>query len=262
MSSTQRKITLNEAGEALTKNLAVSYDATDKDVVHPDSGESDAILGVVERAYDSGESNLQIVIEGPAKIAVGGSLPFGSEFTFDSNNKAIPIVSAEQRAVGVYDQPKLDSNNEPRTLVSGESHTLTLYANKKARPLAQALRSVQFEFDATGGKAIGTHDLGIDLPAGAVLLYSHYEVITTFTSATDAATIALTAGSGTIKGAVAISNGANPWDDGLKDGAHTWAASAAQKLSAVGAINAVVAVEALTAGKLIGELVYALHPEA
>lgn len=262
MSSTQRKITLNEAGEALTKNLAVSYDSTDKDVVHPDSGESDALLGVVERAYDSGEANLQIVIEGPAKIAVGGSIPFGAEFTFDSNNKAVPITSAEQRAVGVYDQPKLDSNSEPRTLVSGESHTLTLYANKKVRSLGMALRSVQFSFDATGGKAIGEHDLNIDLPAGAVILYSHYEVTTTFTSATDAATIALKAGAATIKGAVAISNGANPWDDGLKDGAHDWAAANAQKNTAAGAVTATVAVEALTAGKLVGEIVYAYHPEA
>ena len=45
-----------------------------------------------------------------------------------------------------------------------------------------------YTFDATGGKAIGTHRLGT-LPGGATIRQAFIDVDTTATSATDAATI-------------------------------------------------------------------------
>lgn len=120
--------------------------------------------------------------------------------------------------------------------------------------------TVVLGFDATGGKAIGTYTLNtIDkktfrLPLNARVTRAYYEVQTTFTSATDAATISLgvpTDDVAGIKAAVAISNGANAWDAGLVEGIQTGTvANAGEKTtSATRSIQAIVAVEALTAGK-------------
>lgn len=75
----------------------------------------------------------------------------------------------------------------------------------------------KFVFDATGGKATGTHVLG-KLPAGAKILHAWYNVTTTFTTASaDAGTIALTTGkdAGDLVAALAVSNAANIWDAGV-----------------------------------------------
>lgn len=104
------------------------------------------------------------------------------------------------------------------------------------------------------GKAVGTHELvGDSLPSGAVPLLYWYYVLTTFTSATpDAATIALgltTQDDNCFKTAVAISNGANPWDAGVPQAPAVLAAGVLTTASRT--FCAVVAVEALTAGKLV-----------
>lgn len=111
-------------------------------------------------------------------------------------------------------------------------------------------------FTATGGKAIGAHGLGLVVPKGAVLTRVLYKVLTTFTSATDAATIALSVISANdLVSAVAISNGANPWDATSIPVAtavtHTLATNLAVTTDGGKELTATVAVEALTAGKLV-----------
>lgn len=108
----------------------------------------------------------------------------------------------------------------------------------------------------SGQRTIGAHGLGVFLPDNAIIKRSWYSVETTFTSATDAATIALgtpTDGSAAgIKAAVAISNVANAWDAGLVEGIQVGtAATFHARLTAQRELTATVAVEALTAGKLI-----------
>lgn len=114
------------------------------------------------------------------------------------------------------------------------------------------VRVVTAVLDQTLNSAIGTHALpGATIPAAYVVAGYAYRVITTFTSATDAATIALgvtTQDTDALKTAVAISNGANPWDAGAVG---ITAAAAPVFTSAERTLCAVVAVEALTAGKLV-----------
>lgn len=118
-------------------------------------------------------------------------------------------------------------------------------------------------------KTIAAHGLGVYIPTKAIITNAFYEVLTTFTSATDAATIALSAQSaGDLKAAIAISNASNVWDAGVAgclpgsyaertvagDTAILDAASKAAsyvKCTAERELTATVAVEALTAGKLI-----------
>lgn len=114
---------------------------------------------------------------------------------------------------------------------------------------------------------IAAHGLGVYIPTKAIITRAWIDVVTTFTSATDAATIAVklqTAGDFTV--AIAISDASNVWDAGIHgclpgsyaeatvagDSALLDAARVAGsffKLTAVREIVATVAVEALTAGK-------------
>jgi hypothetical protein len=112
------------------------------------------------------------------------------------------------------------------------------------------------------------HGLGVYLPTKAIVINAWVDVITTFTSATDAATIALKVqGANDLTAAIAISTTGDVWDAGIHgclpgsyaeatvagDSAILDAARKAAsyiKTSAVRELTATVAVEALTAGKL------------
>jgi hypothetical protein len=99
---------------------------------------------------------------------------------------------------------------------------------------------------------IASHGTGVYLPNDAVITRAWFEVLTTFTSATDAATLAVTTQTaGDVKAAIAISNVANPWDAGYTEGIQAGAAANFVKLSAEREIVVAVAVEALTAGKMV-----------
>jgi hypothetical protein len=182
-----------------------------------------------------------------------------------------------------YDQ-LFDPNDMELTRASGQD-TLFYYLGKEyvvdqtfaqvqaALEVASAGASLELwaMFDATGGKAIGTYNMvdpvtlaEVVLPANAIVTDGFYIVGTTFTSATDAATISLgintndTAG---LKAAIAISNGANPYDAGnkaiIQDGA---VANFSEITTAERKIEAIVAVEALTAGVLKLCLKYSIRP--
>jgi hypothetical protein len=122
--------------------------------------------------------------------------------------------------------------------------------------------AVQHDF-ATDGGAIGTIKLrGGQLPANAYVVNAWYEVLTTYTSGTDAATIGLgyeTDSATGIKAAIAISNGANPWDAGKAAAiAPQTPGSFPTKTTATRNLIMTVAVEALTAGALILHVDYVI----
>jgi hypothetical protein len=128
------------------------------------------------------------------------------------------------------------------------------------------------EFDATGGKAIGTHNfldpitgVAITLPPNAYVTDGFYVVNTTFTSAgADAGTIALgiaTDAAAGLKAAVAISDGTNPYDAGkfaiIPVGT---VATFAAITTAERNVIAVVATQNLTAGVMKICLKYSVLP--
>jgi hypothetical protein len=103
----------------------------------------------------------------------------------------------------------------------------------------------------TAMRTIAAHTLGVTIPNKAVVCGGFIDVVTTFTSATDAATIALSIQSANdIRSAVAISTGTS-WDAGAQPiipKANT-PESTSIKATADRLVTATVAVEALTAGK-------------
>lgn len=108
-------------------------------------------------------------------------------------------------------------------------------------------------FTATAGKAIAAHGLGLTVPKGSSLTRCVYKVLTTFTSATDAGTIALHAvAANDIVSAVAISTGTT-WDASIPIVCIPVTATLSTWLHTTvdSEITATVAVEALTAGKLV-----------
>jgi len=108
-----------------------------------------------------------------------------------------------------------------------------------------------YDFAVNGG-AISAISLGVTLPDNAVITRCWVDVITTLTSATDAATIALHAeAANDLVSALAISNGGNIWDAGLHEGIPVDTAATNKKLTAARALTATIAVEAVTAGKFI-----------
>lgn len=136
-------------------------------------------------------------------------------------------------------------------------------------------RVAKATFDTAGTDSAGVanttiaaHTLGEYIPSGAVITGAYVDVVTTFTSATDAATIAIKVQSaGDAVAAIAISDASNVWDSGIHgtlfnapnlgaDAAHDSAlevialdAATKIKTTAVREITATVAVEVLTAGK-------------
>jgi hypothetical protein len=121
----------------------------------------------------------------------------------------------------------------------------------------------------TGERTVDAHGLGVYIPSKAVITKVWYDVVTTFTSATDAATVALHAQSANdILAAIAISDASNVLDAGIhgsKIGYPAIAGSTASdtavevaalfaatmvKMTAERELTATVAVEALTAGKM------------
>lgn len=122
----------------------------------------------------------------------------------------------------------------------------------------------------TSQRPIAAYGLGIYIPSAAIVTKFWYDVITTFTSATDAATIAVHIQSANdLIAAIAISDATNMWDAGIHagkvgfpnlgaDAAHdsqvevaALFAATALKATAEREITATVAVEALTAGKAV-----------
>lgn len=127
--------------------------------------------------------------------------------------------------------------------------------------------------DSSGAsnKTVAAHGLGLYLPLGAIVTRAWYQVKTTFTSGTSAATIALKANAANdLVSAIAISDGTTPWSSAANHGAlpgssaeatvagDTAVLAAARTagsflgpMSAEKELTATVGVEALTAGKLI-----------
>jgi len=110
-------------------------------------------------------------------------------------------------------------------------------------------------------RTVAAHSSTVTLPDNAIVTRAWYEVLTTFTSAADTATISIgidTDDAGGIVVAVAINDGSNPWDAGYHEGIQDGAAAnfSTKTTAADRTIDFTVAVQALTAGKLVLFLEY------
>lgn len=122
--------------------------------------------------------------------------------------------------------------------------------------------AVAFYDFAKDGGAIGAITLKAKIPAGAIVFGGFTEVLTTLTSATDAATGALhIEGANDLKSAVAISDAANPWDAGRVALVPVFSAATTKKTTAERNVIFTIAVEALTAGKFAVHILYVMSQQ-
>lgn len=137
--------------------------------------------------------------------------------------------------------------------------------------IAQAIYDTSVNDSAgVSNKTIAAHGLGVYIPIGAVVTRAWYQVKTTLASAASTATIALSVSSANdLVSAIAINDASTPWTAGLHGclaGAYAEATVAGDTAilaaariagSMIGALSvekelvATVAVQVLTAGKLI-----------
>lgn len=109
----------------------------------------------------------------------------------------------------------------------------------------------QLDSAGAANSAIGAHPMNVFLPAKAVIVRSWYQVQSAFTSATNAGTIAMKCeAANDIKSALAVSDstfGTTGFKEGVSDGT----AANFKQASVERELTVTVAVEALTAGRLI-----------
>jgi hypothetical protein len=160
------------------------------------------------------------------------------------------VVSGATTTIQVLHLPEVTSPVEAGA-VGPTSLSAALAGTSDGLGLLRVAKAT-FDPSATAGmRTIGAHGLGVTIPDNAIICGGFIEVLTTFTSATDAGTIAVHAQTANdIRAAVAISTGTS-WDAGMQaivPKANT-PESTGIKLTAAREITATVAVEALTAGK-------------
>jgi hypothetical protein len=206
-------------------------------------------------------------------VTAQGGNAYAASVIFDSSRmiapKAVSGGTSFLYPSGTGNYPQADGYTE---YVVSESFATVVSMVGAETNSAQPVRQVKLKFDATGGKAVGTYTLvdadtgaAVTLPVGAIITRSFYEVQTTFTTAgSDAGTIALgiTGSANAIKAAVAVSDGADPYDAGYVEGIQvgTAATFAAKNASTAKSFIATVATQALTAGKLVLVVEYVVTP--
>jgi hypothetical protein len=240
------------AGEALTsdqyKVVTISSTGVIKTTV-----QGQTCIGILQNNPASG-ATASVRFTGVSRGVLGGSVNRGDRLTCDTAGKLVAATLTTDYIVGIAMSTGVASDIIPVTLALGSQVSYSAVVDGLAP--AQMFRAT-FDPSATSGqRTIAAHGLGVTLPIKSIVTWAGYVVYTTFTSSTDAATIALglpTDAASGIKAAVAISNGANPWDAGnfaavpIEATPSTWTT----QLTAAREVTATVAVEALTAGKLV-----------
>lgn len=235
---------------AIATAFLIAKPGANDDTYSVASAATDALLGIFQHTTVAVGDDVRVMLSGISPVVYGGVITRGDPLTSDGNGKAVKAVLGQSiigfaTVSGVADDigyclisPQILAPNQ-----GANGNTLKGLAIATFDPSANA-----------GERTVAKHGLGVYLPDNAIVDRAWYEVLTTFTSADDSATIALgvdTDAEAGIKAAIAISNGANPWDEGLHEGIQGGAiANALTKLTASRELCATVAVQALTAGKL------------
>jgi len=238
------------ANEALTGMRFVKLTTTSKKVDMADTA-GEQVFGVVDFDYASGD-HVSVCAVGEVEVTSSAAIAAGAKVSTSANGRAVTAVAGDYVA-GVCLQSCAGANEVvrvfllPATATSSTAISSTFAEGNSGLQVAMAV----YDFAVDGG-AIGAIGLGVTIPDNAIIWDGFYDVITTLTSATDAATIALHAQSANdLKTATAISSGTT-WDVAQpKAIVPVGTAAACIKLTAARELTATIAVEAVTAGKFV-----------
>lgn len=238
-----------KSGGAVATAFTIAKHGADDDHAIVATAATDGLLGIFQETASAAEAEMSIMLSGISPVVYGGVVTRGDPLTSNATGQAI-VATVGQNIIGY-------------ATISGVANDIGYCEIMKQRLPSNAAADglvmkglARATFDATGGKAVASYGLGVVLPDNAIITRSWYEVITTFTSAgADAGTIALGIPTDDVAGivaALAISNGGNIWDAGLHEGIQDGAAAnMSVKTTAARELTADVAVQDLTAGKLV-----------
>jgi len=186
-------------------------------------------------------------VKSDAAIALSKLAPVTDGYIIVGNGSNVPTAVAMSGDVTII--------NDGTTTIGDGRVTEAMQKAINADGLhSHRIARATYDFSEHGG-AQGTIGLGVTLPDNAVVTRSYYEVLTTLTSSTDAATIAIdipTDDVGGIVAAVAISDAGNPWDAGYHEGIQDGTvANFSNKCTAARELSVTIATEDVTAGKFI-----------
>lgn len=189
-----------------------------------------------------------------------GAAGVGSALDVKGSGKILVGNGTTATSVSVSGDATLASNGAVTIAAGAVTNAKVLDSSGVGALSVPKSAQVLYDFSVVGG-AQGPIALtgSPTIPDNAVVWLESYDVITTCTSATDAATLKLSFETdGDITTALAISNGANPWDLGVFVVAQGALANPLpKKLTAARAPGLVVAGgENLTAGKIVFNLRY------
>jgi len=233
---------------AVASAFTICKPGADDDTFSLATGATDQLIGIFQHTTSAVGDIVRIMVtSGISSLLYGGTVTRGDPLTSDALGRGITAV-AGQNIIG-YATVSGVVGDIGTCLLSRQDLTASIGADGLVfKGVARAT------FDATAGKTIGSHGLGVILPDNAIITRSWHDTTITFTSATDAATIALGLPVDDVAGivaAVAIS-AATDWDAGLHEGIQDGTAAAfSVKTTAARELTADVAVEALTAGVLV-----------
>jgi hypothetical protein len=254
-----------------TAAIAVAYTiakfGADENTCSIAAAATDNLIGVFQHTTAAAGDEVDIAITGRSDVKLAGTVTLGAFVTSDASGYGV-AATIGQCVIGRAMKAGVTGDIIPVQLMPGtywitgaiaDGHGATLVARATFDPSATA-----------ASRTIAAHGLGVTIPDNAILTKVFVDVITTFTSASDAGTIAIHAqGADDIIAAIAISDATNVWDAGIHgskigfpalgdDAAHNTAVEVAAlftgtylKMTAARELTATVAVEALTAGKAI-----------
>lgn len=232
---------------AVSSAYTICKHGADDDTFSLATGATDNLVGIFQHTTSAAGERVRIMLTGISPILYGGNVTRGDPLTSDGSGRGVTAV-AGQNIIGyatisgvINDIGSVDLGRQALAAASGSDGLIY-------KGLARAT------FDATAGKTIASHGLGVTLPDNAIITRSWYDVLTTFTSAGDLGTLAIGLPVDDVAGivaAVAIGTG-TPWDAGYREGIQDGTAAAfSEKTTAARELTIDVAVEALTAGVLV-----------
>lgn len=216
--------------------------------------------GALQDNPESGEFGT-VQLLGLSKAEAGGTWAVGDPLTTDSSGKFVKSLDQSDYIKGRALETA--ASGDVRTMYSNDEGYNSAFGHFTADGIGHkgVLRTTFDPSTNASERTVAAHSSTQQLPDNAVITQGFYYVATTFTSAADTATISIghaddAAG---IIAAIAINDGSNPWDAGwfdcIQDGT---AANVSTATTAARPILFTVAVQALTAGKLILFLEYVI----
>ena len=230
----------------------VQYDTTSNRRIDHGAPGSLTIIGMnTNNDASAAGDTVQMVYAGVATGTAGEALDaFDEVIALSDSEFGKYVAGSGQIVVGRFIPTLIAGATNLPSVVAGQTIRVNLYARKEARHDGAGTLKAVYDFAVDGG-AISSIATGAFFPDNAVVYQSGFDKVTTATSSTDAATIAVTSADITIDAAVAISVGTS-WDAGLREGDHqsdtdtTW-----EKTTSRQELSVVIAVEAVTAGKFV-----------